>query len=359
MSSSEDKLPFVSLCTPTYNRRPFFSSLIRSIEKQTYPASRMEWIIVDDGTDSIEDLVKDIPIVKYFRYEKKMPLGEKRNVMHQKTSGDFIVYIDDDDYYPPERVSHAIETLQKNPSAMCAGSSIMHIYFKHIQQMWQFGPYGPNHATAATFAFRKELLKDSVYDDMACLGEEKSFLRNYTVPFVQLDTYKTILVLSHIHNSFDKKELIEKGENKYAKKVDVKVTQFIKDEETLSFFMHDIDKVLDQYKPGDPSNKQDVLVFMQATKKTRAEMEDVMKRQHHDMQMQANQQFKNLQDQHKKNTEEIVEKNRKLTADLKKTKENSDYIENKIKKLLTELVECKTELKRLKLNNEAARVITS
>ena len=38
----------------------------------------MEWIIIDDGTDSIEDLVKDIPEVKYFRYEEKMTLGKKR-----------------------------------------------------------------------------------------------------------------------------------------------------------------------------------------------------------------------------------------------------------------------------------------
>ena len=70
-------------------------------------------------------------------------------------------------------------------------------------------------------------------------------------------------------------------------------------------------------------------------------------------------QFKKLQEQHKKNTEELVEKNRKLTADLKKKTENSEYIENKIKKLLTELVECKTELKRLKLKNDPARVVTS
>ena len=40
--------------------------------------------------------------------------------------------MDDDDYYPPERISHAVSTLQKNPKALCAGSSTMYIYFKHI-----------------------------------------------------------------------------------------------------------------------------------------------------------------------------------------------------------------------------------
>ena len=201
------KYPFVSICTPTFNRRPFYEMIIQCFNHQTYPKDRMEWIIVDDGTDKIEDLVKDIPQVKYFKYEEKMNLGKKRNLMHDKSKGDIIVYMDDDDYYPPERVAHCVETLQKNPQAMVAGSSEMYIYFKHINKMYQFGPYGPNHATAATFAFRREYLKHSRYEDGAALAEERHFLKGYTTPFVQMDSLKTILVFSHIHNSFDKKKL--------------------------------------------------------------------------------------------------------------------------------------------------------
>ena len=70
--------------------------------------------------------------VKYFKYDVKMSLGAKRNLMHEKCSGDIIVYMDDDDYYPPERVSHAVDMLKRNPDKMVAGSSEMHIYFKHI-----------------------------------------------------------------------------------------------------------------------------------------------------------------------------------------------------------------------------------
>ena len=44
--------PFVSICTPTYNRRPFFPAMFRCFLNQTYPKSRMEWIIVDDGSDA-------------------------------------------------------------------------------------------------------------------------------------------------------------------------------------------------------------------------------------------------------------------------------------------------------------------
>ena len=86
-------LPFVSICTPTFNRRPFFTMIKQCFLKQDYPQDRMEWIIVDDGTDPIGDLVEDIPQVKYFRYEEKMPLGKKRNLMHEKTASLNTVFI--------------------------------------------------------------------------------------------------------------------------------------------------------------------------------------------------------------------------------------------------------------------------
>jgi hypothetical protein len=61
------KKPFVSVCTPTFNRRPFIQMAIKCFEHQTYPRELMEWIIVDDGTDKIEDLVAHLPYVKYFK----------------------------------------------------------------------------------------------------------------------------------------------------------------------------------------------------------------------------------------------------------------------------------------------------
>ena len=61
--------PFVSICTPTFNRRPFFPYIIKCFENQTYPKDRMEWIIIDDGTDKIEDIVSHVPQVKYFKFD--------------------------------------------------------------------------------------------------------------------------------------------------------------------------------------------------------------------------------------------------------------------------------------------------
>jgi glycosyltransferase involved in cell wall biosynthesis len=254
------KYPFVSICTPTYNRRPFISAMLKCFEHQTYPKHRMEWIIIDDGTDKIEDLVKDHYAVKYFKYDDKMTLGRKRNLMHDKSVGDILVYMDDDDYYPPERVSHAVEKLQSNPQALCAGSSEIYIYFKHIHKMYQFGPYKQSHATAGTFAFRRSLIQNR-YDDEACLAEEKAFLKDYTVPFVQLDPVKTILVFSHEQNTFDKRKLLDNPNPSVTKESDKTVDTFVKEPELKEFYMN-VDTLLEKYSPGDTSMKPDVLKQM-------------------------------------------------------------------------------------------------
>ena len=273
-------LPFVSICTPTFNRRPFYEMIIECFNHQTYPKDRMEWIIIDDGTDKIEDLVKHIPQVKYFGYNERMNLGKKRNLMHEKSKGDIIVYMDDDDYYPAERVAHAVDTLQKNPQAMVAGSSEMCIYFKHINKMYQFGPYGPTHATAATFALRREYLKHSRYEDNEALAEERHFLKGYTAPFVQLDSMKTILVFSHIHNSFDKKKLLEdQGANPYVKESTKTIDDFVKEPEIKNFFINKIDALLDNYEPGRPENKPEVLKQIQEITEKRKKMQEEQQQQ--------------------------------------------------------------------------------
>lgn len=275
---NQTQLPFVSLCTPTFNRRPFISTMIECIANQDYPRDRMEWVIVDDGTDKIGDLLQNltnVPKIHYYPINQKMTLGAKRNFTHSKCNGSILVYIDDDDYYPPERVSHAVNTLVNNKNVLCAGSSEIYVYFKHIQQMYQGGPYGPNHATAGTFAFRKELLQQTRYNENASLAEEREFLKNYTIPFVQLDPLKTILVFSHIQNTFDKRRLLEDKNDKFKpspKTVDMFIRNTTKEQSIKEFFLQKIDDMLEKYKPGDPIMKPDVLKQMKEIEKQREQM---------------------------------------------------------------------------------------
>ena len=141
---------------------------------------------------------------------------------------------------------------------MCAGTSEIYIYFHELEKVYQFGPYSPNHATAGTFAFKRQLLNDHRYNDTAALAEEKEFLKNYTVPFIQLEPKKVILVFSHEHNTFDKRKLLE-SPNDYIKVSDKTVDDFVKQADLKQFYMHDIHENIKTYKPGLPEMKPDVI----------------------------------------------------------------------------------------------------
>jgi glycosyltransferase involved in cell wall biosynthesis len=298
--------------------------MIRCFEHQSYPKDRIEWIIIDDGTDPIEDLVKDIPQVKYFYVEEKMLLGKKRNLMHTKCSGDIIIYMDDDDYYPPDRVSHAVETLQNNPSYLIAGSSEMHIYFDSRDAVFQCGPYKQYHSTAATFAFRKELLLQTRYDDEIALSEEQKFTKGYTIPLVQLDTLKSILVFSHRHNSLNKEKLLVNPEQTKTVLSRYTVDDFIKDPVLKQFYMYDMNKSLESYEPGRPENKPRLLEQMKKMEEERAKRID-----DHNKMLQAQQRLlsicnpinKDLEIYRNEYEKKLSDKNLLINQLLKKVKE--------------------------------------
>jgi glycosyltransferase involved in cell wall biosynthesis len=335
------KYPLVSICTPTFNRRPFIPIIIKCFENQTYPRNKMEWIIVDDGTDKIEDLVTHIPEVKYFRYEEKMSLGKKRNITNEKASGDIIIYMDDDDYYPPNRVSHAVTMLRTNPKALCAGSSAMFMYFKHINKMLQFGPYGPNHSTAATFAFKKELLNQTKFDENATVAEERIFLKDYTIPFVQLDSDKTILVFSHNHNSFDKKELLKQLPNPYVHETTVLPADLVKEPSVLKFFMEDIDKLLNDYKPGLPENKPDVNKQISEINETRERMIQEQIKQQQDYQDLINKLTVSNPQMNQNKIDQLTFMVQELSMENNQLKDKVKYLEDKIKQLVIEQIQFK------------------
>lgn len=215
-------LPTVSLCTVTYNRAQYLPLLQRHILAQTYPRHRMEWVLVDDSDDGRPpfqpDQTQGLKIV-HRRLDRRLRLGEKRNLSHTLCSGDIIVYLDDDDFYPPSRVAHAVERLLGS-EALIAGSTILPILFLPERELWIAGPYGSQHATAGTFAFKRQLLEQSRYDDDKSFAEEKSFLKDYTLPMVQLDPNSTILCIAHDRNTFEKRKLIANGKNPRFRKVD-------------------------------------------------------------------------------------------------------------------------------------------
>jgi glycosyltransferase involved in cell wall biosynthesis len=194
--------------TPTYNRRKFIPILIEIYKNQTYPKNKMEWIIIDDGKDCVEDLfqtaIDQIPNLRYIRSYEKLRIGAKRNLLNREARGKIVIAMDDDDYYPPERVQTVVNVFKKYPQVDLAGSSEMYLYYHDTRKIMISGPYHPNHATNGTMAWRKSYGDMHFYNEYVTHAEESSFLDDYKHPMIQLDPQKTILVICHSDNTVDK-----------------------------------------------------------------------------------------------------------------------------------------------------------
>ena len=158
-------------------------------------------------------------------------------MMNDEAIGSIIVAMDDDDYYPPERVSHVVTRFSNSKDIQLAGSSEVYMYYSDIKEIYKLGPYNPNHATNGTMAWRKSYSNSHRYDDTVTHAEEQSFLEGYKHKMIQLDPFKVMLVMSHSENTFDKKKMRDEvGKNPFIAKTTYKLKYFIKDPEVRTFF---------------------------------------------------------------------------------------------------------------------------
>ena len=231
----------VSVVTPTYNRRQFIPALIKIYANQTFPKDKMEWLILDDGFDKVEDLfveaAKTIPNIRYIPLEDKLRIGAKRNYLNREARGNIIIAMDDDDYYPPQRIQSVINAFHKYPKMNLAGSSEMHLYYIDTHKIYTLGPYMANHATNGTMAWRKSYSDQHSYDENVTKAEETSFLQNYTEPMIQLDSKDTILVICHTDNTVDKQKLRVSLQQTKMRLSVYELADFVKEADLYQFYL--------------------------------------------------------------------------------------------------------------------------
>ena len=205
---------FVSVLTVTYNRSRFFPGLIQRYLAQDYPLSQMEWLILDDGCNEEQAATQlllesaDIPNLRYISAAVRAPMGQKLNQLTALCKGDVIVIMDDDDIYPPTRVSAAVHVFATNPSVTIAGCSKVYMYFEEDDTIYVTGPYHDKHALHCTLAYRKSYLLDHRYDDEELCAVEKAFTNNFCENIHQLNPTTTILHVVHSSNTYQKKRSV-------------------------------------------------------------------------------------------------------------------------------------------------------
>lgn len=110
----------VSVIIPTFNRPVFLAQAVKSVLNQTVLAT--EIIILDNGSDSkygeelsrIENFHDSIRLI---RLQSNKGPGYARNTGISKSSGDWILFLDDDDVISPDFIETCFESIRREKDA--------------------------------------------------------------------------------------------------------------------------------------------------------------------------------------------------------------------------------------------------
>jgi len=130
----------VSVIIPTFNRFKYLLNAIESVRNQTKKPEQI--IVVNDGSTQSEyythDFGNDITLIHLSKNSKeilgqKSPGGIQRNIGLQIATGEYIAFLDDDDYWLPTKLEKQIKKMKET-----------NIDFSTTEGLFGNGPYDKN-----------------------------------------------------------------------------------------------------------------------------------------------------------------------------------------------------------------------
>lgn len=121
--------PLVSVIVPVYNVEKYLERCVQSIREQSYRA--LEIILVDDGSRDACPALCDAHMEADDRvvviHQENQGLSAARNAGLDKARGEYVVFIDSDDYVTPFHVENLREAMEREHSdlAMCKFANVV------------------------------------------------------------------------------------------------------------------------------------------------------------------------------------------------------------------------------------------
>jgi glycosyltransferase involved in cell wall biosynthesis/Flp pilus assembly protein TadD len=141
-SAVDDFTPLITVAIPTFNRARFLQEAVQSALHQTYP--HLEVVIVDDGsTDETDSLLRTFcdPRVRCFTKEHSGGPAT-RNRCVQEAHGDYIVWLDSDDFLLADTVALYVAELRRNPELdVLYGNLLVADEQLRVQEVWTYHDY--------------------------------------------------------------------------------------------------------------------------------------------------------------------------------------------------------------------------
>jgi len=190
----------VDILIPTYQRKKFEGLISLNINKQTYPLIK-NVIIADDSNDNLH-LDINYSVLSY--KVERMSIGSKRNFLLSKSTSRYAVFMDTDDMYHPDYISHSIHRLLMSGKSI-TGTSDMLMYYQ--EQTYRLSCIFFHAINEATLVIDTHNVKLKFKEQNSSEGLEP--LKNHIGDIVQTDINKVMCCLCHQENTIDKKIWLE------------------------------------------------------------------------------------------------------------------------------------------------------
>jgi hypothetical protein len=204
----EADLPDVSIVTITKDRRKFMPLAKYSYMMQSYPEDKIEWVIVDDGDDPIEDTLFGVPNVKYVKCDK-MSVADKRNLGVQSAMYDIVCMMDDDDVYPNNSILQRVAMLLKESVKECVFCTTIPCY--DITKYSSFMNVPPitlpmsQRVSEATLGFTRKFWEECKFQSGVQIAEADAFIRDREQMCREISPQEVIVSLVHPLNTSSRK----------------------------------------------------------------------------------------------------------------------------------------------------------
>jgi glycosyltransferase involved in cell wall biosynthesis len=184
----------VSVIITSYNYARYLERAIRSALNQSLQSNSFEVIVVDDCSTDESHLILDnySDDVKLIKMEKNSGLSAARNAGIKKAKGQFVVFLDADDYIQTDllKVLSVFLTENNRLDAVAVDYYLVNEYGDHLE--WVSSSEKP---VACGIMFRKDLLFDiGLYDETFRAREEedlrKRFLAKHNIFHIPLPLYR-------------------------------------------------------------------------------------------------------------------------------------------------------------------------
>jgi glycosyltransferase involved in cell wall biosynthesis len=117
--------PLISVVMPAYNAAAYIDQAVQSLINQTY--THWELLIADDGSsDTTRQKIaayKGDARIRILPNDKNMGYLSTCNRLFSLSQGDYLTFLDADDYCPPERLALQLAAFEANPNLGMVGTA--------------------------------------------------------------------------------------------------------------------------------------------------------------------------------------------------------------------------------------------